>query len=226
MPNSSRQMAGWASPPRWHHLMIVTDPMQSHINSARRLTVRVTFSTGMHLQPLRHVPAPQVLQGVVSSPAAVTRVLYTVLVGWGSPTSRGVPAALHWAKPATVFAVYHHYFHGHAAELLASCKSDPSLVDVAVLLQALPPLKRNALPSFTSMVSPGKRHYLTLGMLNCCVTSFSALGEHDLMVPVDTLVHALEPAALCTVPCLCGRAVQARCVNLLLPGDTKVYRKW
>ncbi|XP_040381114.1 UDP-glycosyltransferase 75C1-like [Oryza brachyantha] len=276
-----------ASPPRRHHFLIVTDPMLSHVNSARRLAARVaaampnarvTFSTAVsgHRVMFPHLKFPdgEVLQGLVSyvpysdgfdggfNPEAhgadaycpraravgsetlsavvarlagrgrpVTRVVYTALVGWVPDVARahGVPAALYWAKPATAFAVYHHYFHGHAAELLAACTSDPGL-DAAVLLPGLPPLKRDALPSFASMVSPGKRHYLTLGMLR---DLFSALDEHGSMVLVDTF-DALEPDALRAVPQLDLVAVgpvtaeepRRRGVELLLPCDAKACMEW
>ncbi|KAF0902995.1 hypothetical protein E2562_022625 [Oryza meyeriana var. granulata] len=285
MANSSRQMV--ASPPPRQHFLFVTDPIQSHVNSARRLAARVaaampnarvTFSTAVscHRVMFPHLKSPdgEVLQGVVSYipysdgfdggfnpevhggadaywPRAravgsetlcavvallagrgrpVTRVVYTALVGWVPDVvcAQGVSVALYWAKPATAFAVYHHYFHGHA-ELLAACASDPS-PDAAVRLPGLAPLKRDALPSFASMASPGKRHYLTLGMLR---DLFSALDEHGSTVLVDTF-DALEPDALRAVPQLDVVAVgpvaagepRKRCVDLLLARDAKACMEW
>ncbi|CAD6339125.1 unnamed protein product [Miscanthus lutarioriparius] len=209
------------------HFLFVTDPMQSHIDPARRLAVRVasampnvrvTFSAAVsghrHMFPHLTSPDGEVVQGVVSyipysdgfgggfkfNPEAhcvvsyrerarevgsemlasivarlarrghpVTRVVYTALVGWVPAVARahGVPAALYWVKPATVFAVYYHYFHGDGALLDSSCASDADPHAAAViLLPGLPPLKADALPSFASMVSPGSRNYLTLDMLH------------------------------------------------------------
>uniref|UniRef100_J3MFG0 Uncharacterized protein n=1 Tax=Oryza brachyantha TaxID=4533 RepID=J3MFG0_ORYBR len=80
------------------------------------------------------------------------------------------------------------------------------------------------------MVSPGKRHYLTLGMLR---DLFSALDEHGSMVLVDTF-DALEPDALRAVPQLDLVAVgpvtaeepRRRGVELLLPCDAKACMEW
>uniref|UniRef100_A0A0D9WRQ0 Glycosyltransferase n=1 Tax=Leersia perrieri TaxID=77586 RepID=A0A0D9WRQ0_9ORYZ len=274
MSNSSRRVAAPCQ-----HFLFVTDPMQSHVASTRRLAervaaaapnARVTFSTAVsaHRVMFPHLKSPdgEVLHGVVSYipysdgfdagfnpelhganadaywPRAravgsetlrdvverltgrgrpVTRVVYTALVGWvaGVARARGMPAALFWAKPATVFAVYHRYFHGHAAELL---------------LSGLPPLRRDALPSFASMASPGKRHHLTLAVLR---DLFAALDDddedHGTVVLVDTF-DELERDALRAVPRLDLVAVSPvaawdeppRRGLLLLPGEAKACIEW
>ncbi|KAL6592633.1 hypothetical protein ACP70R_049308 [Stipagrostis hirtigluma subsp. patula] len=125
---------------------------------------------------------------------AVTRVVYTFLVGWAHDVARahGVPAALFWIQPATVFAVYYHYFHGHAA-LLASSANDGG---ATVRLPGLPPLRSNALPSIVSVTSPEQPLYAALDALRGV---FSALDEHRQKVLVNTF-DALEPDALRAVP--------------------------
>ncbi|OEL16072.1 Crocetin glucosyltransferase, chloroplastic [Dichanthelium oligosanthes] len=265
------------------HFLFVTDPMQSHINPARRLAVRVaavmpnarvTFSTAVsgHRQMFPQLTSPdgEVVQGVVSyipysdgfdagfNPEAqgvgayreraravgsetlaavvarlakrghpVTRLVYTAIVGWVPDVARahGVPVALYWVKPATVFTVYYHYFHGHG-EVLASCASDHAVVR----LPGLPPLKAKDLPSFASMASPGSRNYLTLDMLR---DIFVALDEHRPTVLVDTF-DALEPEALRAVPpfnlVAVGPVVVDEpcrpCVELFQPSDAKAYLDW
>jgi hypothetical protein len=278
------------------HFLFVTDPMQSHIDPARRLAVRVaaampnarvTFSTAVsgHRDMFPHLTSPdgEVVHGVVSyipysdgfdggfkfNPAEahgvgagayrerarevgsetlasvvarlarrghpVTRVVYTALVGWVPAVARahGVPAALYWVKPATVFAVYYHYFHGHGALLDSSCcasdVADPHAAAV-VRLPGLPPLKADALPSLASMASPGSRNYLTLDMLR---DIFVALDEHTPTVLVDTF-DALEPEALRAVPrfnlVAVGPVVVEEpcrpCVELFQPNDATAYVDW
>ncbi|KAL6839517.1 hypothetical protein ACP4OV_030787 [Aristida adscensionis] len=252
---SSNDRASHRPPmPTQQHFLFVTDPVQSHINPARRLAVRVavampnarvTFSTAVsghrHMFPHLTSPDGEVVQGVVSfvpysdgfdggfcadarGVAAyreraravggetlagvmdrlagrghpVTRVVYTALVGWVPAIARrrGVPAALYWVKPATVFAVYYYYFHGYGA-LLDSCADDPEPgAGAGVRLPGLPALTPGVLPSFASMATPGSRNYLTLDMLR---DIFAALDEHRPTVLVDTF-DALEPDALRAVP--------------------------
>ncbi|KAL6604780.1 hypothetical protein ACP70R_042724 [Stipagrostis hirtigluma subsp. patula] len=147
----------------------------------------------------------ETLSGVIRQLAerghpAVTRVVYTFLVGWALDVARahGVPAALFWIQPATVFAVYYHYFHGHAA-LLASCANDADDDPgrgADVRLPGLPPLRSNALPSIVSVTSPEQPLYTALDALRGV---FSALDEHRPKVLVNTF-DALEPDALRAVP--------------------------
>ncbi|KAF8648386.1 hypothetical protein HU200_064972 [Digitaria exilis] len=162
----------------------------------------------------------------------VTRVVYTALVGWAPDVARahghgGVPAALYWVKPATVFAVYYHYFHGHGA-FLASCATSGR--DADVHLPGLPPLRAEDLPCFASMAAPGSRNYLTLDMLR---DIFAALDEHRPTVLVDTF-DALEPEALRAVPRLNLVAVGPvvvdepcrPCVEMFQPSDANAYLGW
>ncbi|KAL6858772.1 hypothetical protein ACP4OV_017774 [Aristida adscensionis] len=144
----------------------------------------------------------ETLAGVIGRLAArgrpVTRVVYTFLVGWavGAARRHGVPAALYWIQPATVFAVYYHYFHGHG-ELLASCVTDPAGRHAGgVQLPGLPPLKPDELPTIVSATSPEQPLYAALAALR---EVFSDLDEHKPTVLVNTF-DALEPDALHAVP--------------------------
>ncbi|WVZ79545.1 hypothetical protein U9M48_027110 [Paspalum notatum var. saurae] len=270
------------------HFLFVTDPLQSHINPARRLAVRVaaaipnarvTFSTAIsghrHMFPHLTSPDGEVLLGVISyipysdgfdggfKPEAhgtagvgayreraravgtetltaiiarlarrghpVTRVVYTALVGWVPAVARahGVPAALYWVKPATVFAVYYHYIHGHG------CVSDPDPNAAVALLPGLPPLKPDALPSFASMTTPGSRNYLTLDMLRDIFLALDDEHEDRPTVLVDTF-DALEPEALRAVPRFNLAAVGPvvvdepclPCMEMFQPDDAKAYVEW
>ncbi|KAL6839515.1 hypothetical protein ACP4OV_030785 [Aristida adscensionis] len=76
----------------------------------------------------------------------VTRVVYTLMLPWaaGVARARGIPSALYWIQPAAVFAIYHHYFHGHAG-VVDEHRGDPSFV---VHLPGLAPQAVGDLPSF------------------------------------------------------------------------------
>ncbi|TVU08030.1 hypothetical protein EJB05_41414, partial [Eragrostis curvula] len=190
-----------ASPQQQQHFLFVTDPMQSHVNPARRLAARVaaalpnarvTFSTAVsgHRQMFPHLTSPdgEVIQGLVSY------IPYSD--GFDGGFSPGEDARGRGA-PATVFAVYYYYFHGHGEALhyVANSDTDPE-DDASVHLPGLPPLKPDALPCFASMASPGSRHYLTLDMLR---DIFFAPDEHMPTVLVDTF-DALEYEALRALP--------------------------
>jgi hypothetical protein len=144
----------------------------------------------------------ETLSGIIERLAArgcpVTRLVYTFLVGWALDVARvhGIPAALYWIQPATVFGVYYHHFHGHGAAI-ASCANDATGGD-SVWLPGLPPLNSSALPSIVSVTSPDqdKRLYAALSALG---DLFSTLKEHRPMVLINTF-EALESDALRAVP--------------------------
>ncbi|KAL5200536.1 hypothetical protein ABZP36_021739 [Zizania latifolia] len=139
-----------------------------------------------------------VISGLAARGRPVTCMVYTFLVACAPHVARahGVPAVLYWIQPATVFAVYYNYFHGHD-EVLASCANDPD-PGAAVHLPGLPPLKSDALPSAVSITSPEHQHYLLLDLLR---DLFAALDEElkTKVVLVNTF-DALEPDALRSVP--------------------------
>ncbi|WOL14124.1 hypothetical protein Cni_G22904 [Canna indica] len=82
----------------------------------------------------------------------VTCVLYTLLLSWVCNVARdhGVPSVLYWIQPATVFAIYYHFFHGYDG-LVAAHSCDPEFV---VSLPGLPPFKIRELPSFLTITDP------------------------------------------------------------------------
>ncbi|CAN6163590.1 unnamed protein product [Urochloa humidicola] len=167
----------------------------------------------------------------------VTRVVYTALVGTWAPAvarAHGAPASLYWVKPATAFAVFYHYFHGHADVLLAAARAggDP------VRLPGLPPLANADLPSFASMASPASRNYLTLDALRDVFAALDGKPAEQgrpttTTVLVDTF-EALEPEALRAVPGLdlvaVGPVVAEEpcrpCVEVFQPNDARAYMDW
>ncbi|CAN6201580.1 unnamed protein product [Urochloa humidicola] len=155
------------------------------------------------------------LSGVIERLAArgmpVTRVVYTFLVGWALDVARarGVPAALFWIQPATVFAVYYHHFHGHG-EAIASCATSDPGRGGSVRLPGLPPLRSDALPSIVLVTSPDQRLY---GALSALRNLFAGLDAHRHTVLINTF-EALEPDALRAVPRL-----EVLAVGPVMPDD-------
>nr|CAB3470760.1 unnamed protein product [Digitaria exilis] len=98
-----------------------------------------------------HAAAARSVAEIVDALAArgrpVTRVVYTLMLPWAADVARdrGVPSALYWIQPASVLAIYHHYFHGHDSGVVAEHRHDPSFV---VELPGLAPLTIGDLPSF------------------------------------------------------------------------------
>ncbi|CAN6164013.1 unnamed protein product [Urochloa humidicola] len=156
----------------------------------------------------------ETLSGVIVRLAArgmpVTCVVYTFLVGWALDVAcaHGVPAALYWIQPATVFAVYYHHFHGHG-EAIASCANGCS--GGSVRLPGLPPLRSDALPSILSVTSPDDQRLY--GALCALRDLFAALDEHRPTVLINTF-EALELDALRAVPRL-----ELHAVGPVMPDD-------
>ncbi|CAL9059836.1 unnamed protein product [Musa banksii] len=62
----------------------------------------------------------------------------------------GIPSVLYWIQPATIFAIYHHYFHSYGG-VIASHVCDPCF-EVAV--PGIPPLRIRELPSLLTITVP------------------------------------------------------------------------
>ncbi|KAK1611163.1 hypothetical protein QYE76_034836 [Lolium multiflorum] len=100
----------------------------------------------------------ELLDSLAARGRPVTRVVYTLLLPWAADVARerGVPSALYWIQPAAVFAVYYHYFHGHAG-VVTDHLHDPSFL---VQLPGLPPQAIRDLPSFiTESTDPSDRFH-------------------------------------------------------------------
>ncbi|KAL8525248.1 hypothetical protein ACS0TY_014759 [Phlomoides rotata] len=76
----------------------------------------------------------------------ITYLVYTLLLPWASEVAREfhLPTALLWIQPATVLAVYYHYFHGYGDEI-SSCSDDPGW---KIQIPGIPTLSKRDLPSF------------------------------------------------------------------------------
>lgn len=75
----------------------------------------------------------------------VTCIVYSILLTWVADIAReiGVPAVLFWIQPASLYAIYYHFFRGHH-------DFSSSLIE----LPGLPPLRTEELPSILAAPSP------------------------------------------------------------------------
>uniref|UniRef100_A0A0A8ZVY6 Glycosyltransferase n=1 Tax=Arundo donax TaxID=35708 RepID=A0A0A8ZVY6_ARUDO len=155
----------------------------------------------------------QLVDALAARGRPVSRVIYTLLLPWAADVARerGVPSALYWIQPVAVFAIYHHYFHGHAG-VVAEHQHDPSFV---VELPGLAPQAVRDLPSFiTESTNPADP-------LHSCFTTLHDLFDAlDKETPKATVLvnmcQELEVAALAAV----GAAHDVLPVGPVLPpGD-------
>ncbi|KAL6647020.1 hypothetical protein ACP70R_014457 [Stipagrostis hirtigluma subsp. patula] len=144
-----------------------------------------------------------VLDRLAARGRPVTCVVYTILLWWAGELARerGVPGVLFWVQPATVLAVYHHYFHGYQ-RLVAEHAGDPGF---AVAMPGLPPMAIRDLPVLLtdstgdSMLAAALyRIRKTMEQVDLERSSSSSNGGKA-MVLVNT-VEALEAGALTCIP--------------------------
>ncbi|KMZ60685.1 Flavonoid glucosyltransferase, family GT1 [Zostera marina] len=92
------------------------------------------------------------LRSIASAPSidgrpAITFIIYTIMIPWVSEVAAelGLPMALLWTQPATLFSIYYHYFHGGYKELIASNCDDQSY---SLQLPGVSPISIRDLPSY------------------------------------------------------------------------------
>jgi UDP-glucoronosyl and UDP-glucosyl transferase len=110
-----------------------------------------------------------VIDRLASDGRPVTCIIYTLLMSWVADVARnhGLPCALYWIQPATVLAVYYHYFHGYK-DAITSQANDPMAM---VKLPCLPPLKIRDLPSFLSITNKEDPYYVVLNYFSDTFTT-------------------------------------------------------
>lgn len=107
------------------------DEAWAHVETAARVG-RATLSAALDRLAARGRP--------------VTCVVYAMLMWWAADVARerGLPRALYWIQPATMLAVYYHYFHGYEG-LITAHAGEPGFT---VAMPGLPPMAIRELPSF------------------------------------------------------------------------------
>ncbi|KAJ3691932.1 hypothetical protein LUZ60_012282 [Juncus effusus] len=185
------------------HFLVLTFPLQGHINPAlhlaKRLALttgsRITFSTAINAHRLmfpslsenainletkdeliNYIPfsdghdsylpkdiarfdqymsdfnkigsrtVSHIVETLANQGREVSCIIYTLLLPWATDVARDhhIPSALFWIQPASVFAIYYHFYHGYR-DLVKSKLHDPSF---QVEFPGLRPYKIQDLPSF------------------------------------------------------------------------------
>ncbi|URE09240.1 UDP-glucoronosyl and UDP-glucosyl transferase [Musa troglodytarum] len=222
------------------HFLVLTYPLQGHINPAlhlaRRLArvagARITFSTALsghrRMFPssadgevddglISYVPhsdgyddgykpdvddikdqwlrtrsiGSKTLSAVIRSlderGRPVTCVIYTLLLPWAADVAHehGLPSVLYCIQPATVFALYYHYFHGYDG-LIASHRQDPLF---QMNLPGLSPFRICDLPSFLRITSPDDPYFMLIEMFQ---ETFDVLDGEEARSTARVLVNTFE----------------------------------
>ncbi|KAK1615942.1 hypothetical protein QYE76_021459 [Lolium multiflorum] len=142
-----------------------------------------------------------VLDRLAARGRPVTCVVYSMLMWWAAEVARerGLPRALYWNQPATMLAVYYHYFHGYE-RIVREHAAEPGFT---VSMPGLPRMAIRDLPSFFTN--------LTDGRLDAAFGNIRGTFQQlDLDVPISTggrkpmvlvnTVEALELGAIASVP--------------------------
>ncbi|TVU00945.1 hypothetical protein EJB05_53602, partial [Eragrostis curvula] len=145
-----------------------------------------------------------VLDRLAARGRPVTCVVYTILLWWAGELARerGVPGVLFWAQPATVLALYHHYFHDeYYRRLVAEHAGDPGF---AVAVPGLLPMAIGELPvlltnSTGDTMLSAALYRIRKTMEQVDTDRRSSNGGGNAMVLVNT-VEALEAGALTCIP--------------------------
>ncbi|XP_077228656.1 UDP-glycosyltransferase 75C1-like [Tasmannia lanceolata] len=90
----------------------------------------------------------------------VTCIIYTILLPWVADVAFNlqIPSRLLWIQPASVFAIYYHYYHGLDHLIKTQLNENPSLV---IDLPKLPLLIPQDLPSFLLPSSPDSHSFIS-----------------------------------------------------------------
>ncbi|KAI0524785.1 hypothetical protein KFK09_004171 [Dendrobium nobile] len=157
----------------------------------------------------------------------VTCILYTILLTWATDIARdlGVPAIHYWIQPASVFAIYYHYFHDHPGFSFTATEEEDS--SFSLELPGLPYLRVKDLPSL--IITPNA--YLSAHM-----DIFDELSKSDkprvlvntfyqLEAPVINQIPGLE---LITIGPLVDKSSMAKAVRSrdLFNEDMDDYMEW
>ncbi|KAJ0960828.1 hypothetical protein J5N97_001277 [Dioscorea zingiberensis] len=149
------------------HYLFVTYPIQSHINPTLHLAKHLASTTGAAVTFSTAVSAHRRM--VSSFPNAdqefnnglITYLPYSDGNDEGLKRdnmdlkehisdfrkTHGIPSVLYWIQPATVFAIYYHYFHGFESIVRAHA-DEPSFT---VCFPELQPLQIRDLPSYVNV---------------------------------------------------------------------------
>nr|ACM66950.1 flavonoid glucosyltransferase [Crocus sativus] len=114
-----------------------------------------------------------IIQNLEHRGRKVSCVIYTFFVSWAADVARqhAIPSVQYWIQPATVFAIYYHYFHGYES-VVAAHSHDPSY---PINLPGLSPVQVRDLPSFLT-IKPDDPYAVVLSMIR---DSFEGLDREE-----------------------------------------------
>ncbi|KMZ58590.1 Flavonoid glucosyltransferase, family GT1 [Zostera marina] len=159
------------------------------------------------------------LRSIASAPSidgrpAITFVIYTIVIPWVPEVAAelGLPMALLWTQPATIFSIYYHYFHGGYKELIVSHSDDQSY---CLQFPGVSPISIRDLPSYlVPKPESDKFEEVILGLLEemflnkrttvgvheiVLVNSFHDL-EHDVFMSIDAKLNVIPIGPLLPSP--------------------------
>ncbi|KAJ0960827.1 hypothetical protein J5N97_001276 [Dioscorea zingiberensis] len=161
----------------------------------------------------------------------VTCIVYSLLLNWVVDVAEehGIPSVLYWIQPATVFAIYYHYFHGFESIVRAHA-DEPSFT---VSFPELQPLQIRDLPSFLNVPVTDTDSF-NASIHNSFKELFEILdrGQEDKVKPrvlVNTF-EAWETEALASVTEIdiipVGQWPKESNTSYLFKEDEKKYMEW
>ncbi|KAJ6819638.1 crocetin glucosyltransferase, chloroplastic-like [Iris pallida] len=160
-----------------------------------------THDARQYLSQLRSLGSSSVssiLQRLRDRGRPVDCVVYTFFLPWAADVARanGVPSAQYWIQPATVFAIYYHYFHGYSSLITTACSNSEEHPKSTIKFPCLPPLQARDLPSFLT-VPPDDPSVVVLDMLKDTFDTLDrerALSSSKPIVLMNTFAELEEDA--------------------------------
>ncbi|XP_078177105.1 UDP-glycosyltransferase 75C1-like [Carex rostrata] len=180
----------------------------------------------------------EIIGNLNSSGHPVSCVIHTLLLPWAADVARdhGISSALYWIQPATVFAIYYHYYNGYG-DIIKANRHDPSYL---VELPGLRPCKLKDLPSFVTQsfdeADPFHSIYLSFDQLFqsllkertdkskpiVLVNTFAALEAKELAIFNDLEMLPIGPL----LPLMINQNNESGNGGSLFRHDEKGYLQW
>ncbi|KAL0925712.1 hypothetical protein M5K25_004079 [Dendrobium thyrsiflorum] len=131
-------------------------------------------------------------QNFIAKGCPVTCMLYTNILTWAADVARdlSIPAIHYWIQPASVFAIYYHYFQGHPS-FTFTAGADEKDSSFSIELPGLPHLRMKDLPSI--ITTPN-------AYLSAHKEIFVELGKYERPIVLMNTFYELEASAIEGIP--------------------------
>ncbi|KAH0467601.1 hypothetical protein IEQ34_002634 [Dendrobium chrysotoxum] len=153
-----------------------------------------TIDADLFMEKLKSV-GPRTLATLVHNFIAkgcpVTCMLYTNILTWVADIARdlSIPAIHYWIQPASVFAIYYHYFQGHPSFTFSAADGKDS--SFSIELPGLPRLRMKDIP--TTITTPN-------AWLSAHKEIFVELGKYEKPIVLMNTFHQLEASVIEGIP--------------------------